>query len=98
MSTPVRQPDHAALGPVARQSAGGRSRRADDGALTEMARSLLRDARRSRGAEPGHAGGSARLERTASGSSRAPTLQETEDSVQMNTDLLGASELAAEAA
>jgi hypothetical protein len=97
MSTPVRQPDHAALGPVARQSAGGRSRRADDGALTEMARSLLRDARRSRGVEPGDAGGSARLERTARGSSRART-GEAEDAVQMNTDLLGAHELAAEAA
>ncbi|MCW3026299.1 MAG: hypothetical protein JWM29_1731 [Solirubrobacterales bacterium] len=37
--------DRAALCLAARQGAAGRSRRADDGALTEMARSLLRDAR-----------------------------------------------------
>jgi hypothetical protein len=50
MSAPARPSGHAALRPTARRSAAGRSRRADDGALTEMARSLLRDARESRGA------------------------------------------------
>jgi hypothetical protein len=88
MSTLARQPDHAA----------GRSRRADDGALTEMARSLLRDARRARGAQHQHGAGSARLKRTAHGSRQAPTLQDGDEPMQMDTDLLDASELAAEAA
>jgi hypothetical protein len=43
--------DRAALCLAARQSAAGRSRRADDGVLTEMARSLLRDAREAGGGE-----------------------------------------------
>jgi hypothetical protein len=98
MSTLARQRDRAAMGLAARRSAAGRSRRADDGALTEMARSLLRDARDSGDAEDERAGGSARLERTARGSSQAPASQETDEAVQMNTDLLGAPELAAEAA
>jgi hypothetical protein len=63
-----------------------------------MARSLLRDARDSDDAEDQRAGRSARLERTARGSSQAPALQETDEAMQMNTDLLGAPELAAEAA
>jgi hypothetical protein len=65
MSALARQSDHAALRLAARRSAAGRSRRAHDGALTEMARSLLRDAGESRGAkgEPGR--GAIRLERVA---------------------------------
>jgi hypothetical protein len=51
MSAAVRESDLAALPLAVRRSAAGRSRRADDGALTEMARSLLRDARESRGGE-----------------------------------------------
>jgi hypothetical protein len=51
MSALARQGDRAAPRLLARRSAAGRSRRADDGALTEMARSLLRDARESRGVE-----------------------------------------------
>jgi hypothetical protein len=98
MSTLARQPDHAALRLAARQAAAGRSRRADDGALTEMARSLLRDARHSRDAAHGRAGGSARRERTARGSSRPPRLREADEPVQMNADLLDAPEPAAEAA
>ena len=65
MSAVARQCDHAALGLAARPSAAARSRRADDGALTEMARSLLRDARESRGAEGEWERGAARLERFA---------------------------------
>jgi hypothetical protein len=45
MSAMGRQRNLAALSLAARRSAAGRSRRADDGVLTEMARSLLRDVR-----------------------------------------------------
>jgi hypothetical protein len=69
MSTMARQRDHAALRLAARRSAAGRLRRADDGALTEMARSLLRDARDSGGAE--RVAGSERLEAAARRSTRA---------------------------
>jgi hypothetical protein len=63
MSAVARQCDHASLRLAARRSAAARSRRADDGALTEMARSLLRDARESRFAEGERGRGAARLER-----------------------------------
>ena len=51
MSTLARKRNQAALRLSARRSAAGRSRRADDGVLTEMARALLRDGRESRAAE-----------------------------------------------
>ena len=50
MSAVARQRNLAALSLAARRTAAGRSRRADDGVLTEMARSLLRDGRESRAA------------------------------------------------
>jgi hypothetical protein len=71
MSSLARQTDRAALRLAARRSAAGRSRRADDGALTEMARSLLRDARDSRVASGEDRGASTRLERIARGSRHA---------------------------
>jgi len=75
MSAPARQSDHAALRLTARRSATGRSRRAGDGALTEMARSLLRDAREPHGAAEGEWGrGAARIERIAC-ASRSPVAE-----------------------
>ncbi|HEV7585545.1 MAG TPA: hypothetical protein VGO14_07170 [Solirubrobacteraceae bacterium] len=71
MSTLAGQRERAAPGLAARRSAARRLRRADDGALTEMARSLLRDARRSGDAEPQDGGGAARLEPKARGSREA---------------------------
>jgi hypothetical protein len=68
MSSLAQQSDHPALRPAARRSAAGRFRHANDGALTEMARSLLRDARESRDAGPG-AGAHAAL-RTRPGAAR----------------------------
>ncbi|HEX4187953.1 MAG TPA: hypothetical protein VHY83_08660 [Solirubrobacteraceae bacterium] len=70
MSTPARPPEQEALRRAAGRSAAARSRRADDGALTEMARSLLRDARAARGAEGAYRAASARLDRIARGSRR----------------------------
>jgi hypothetical protein len=62
MSALARQSDHAALRLAARRSAAGRSRRAHDGALTEMARSLLREAGESRGTQGDSGRGATRLE------------------------------------
>jgi hypothetical protein len=59
----ARPSDRAALCLAAKRSAAGRSRRAKDGALTEMARSLLRDAREAGGDEAGRARYASRLDR-----------------------------------
>jgi hypothetical protein len=63
MSAVARRSERAALRPAARRRAAARSRHADDGALTEMARSLLRDARESRVAQGDWDAGVERLER-----------------------------------
>jgi hypothetical protein len=65
MSSPVRHSDQATRRHAAQHvRAAGRSRRADAGAVTEMARSLLRDARAADTAEARcRGGGVARAER-----------------------------------